>query len=107
MPTRAAFFRSLVRLDSIRVSNTTRPPVHGALCTPNEIPPMRPAPLGDPGLQNDDSRVRARLLSGRQRDREGGPPPRSAGHVDLPPVRLGDPLADGEAQPPPPPFPPP
>src|SRR2546422_10556556 len=35
----------------------------------------------------------------RQRDREGGPSPRAAHHVDPPAVRLGNPFGDGESQP--------
>src|SRR2546425_2435794 len=42
-------------------------------------------------------RPTVRLL--RQGDGERGPPPRTAHHLDPPAVRLGDPLADREAQP--------
>src|SRR6266545_1518685 len=38
-------------------------------------------------------------LPARQPYRKRGPPPRAALHVDRPAMRLGDPLADGEAEP--------
>src|SRR5205809_6390070 len=54
-------------------------------------------PEGDELMTTALGLTRRRLP--RQRDREGGPSPRAAHHVDPPAVRLGNPFGDGESQP--------